>query len=471
MPCTQYEDQDQQTVQGGAVRSTVRRNFAALRATYHRSLQDFERHPVSNRNTSQNQHHHGLNRGAISSDPNRNEPHVVNDPDDLTEQIRISVRDAHISHGTFANEFGGNISDVLESFDENILSYSNNRSQQEYIHDLNLADLVGSRAQNNGQFAHHGSYYVSSVPSASTSNSSSRTDSLGHRSTSATTPPRLLVHNAKDFTNESPGESQCIRFNDMIEKNVDSKQEELLKSPAEPVAKQQEANDNDEVNTFDAEMIVESVTDEVTSKNGFSNGLNASSDASDDCEIKQDIINIIASSTKPRQIGVIRDYLFNGSSFSGYQKSKNGSYEVNVKIQYVDQSNSYLCGYLCIAHLTKNHPSLTTFFEGEIISERHPFLTRKWEASEEIDLIHWCKFDDFLEKYSSIYNLDSFDYDTLKDSEYIYMRWKERFLVPDHTIKYVEGASYAGFYYTCYSKRTSEIKGYYFHINSEHFER
>lgn len=29
------------------------------------------------------------------------------------------------------------------------------------------------------------------------------------------------------------------------------------------------------------------------------------------------------------------------------------------------------------------------------------------------------------------------------------MRWKERFLVPDHRIRSINGASYAGFYYVC----------------------
>jgi len=32
---------------------------------------------------------------------------------------------------------------------------------------------------------------------------------------------------------------------------------------------------------------------------------------------------------------------------------------------------------------------MTTFFEGEIISRKYPFLTRKWEADEEVDKKHW----------------------------------------------------------------------------------
>lgn len=38
-----------------------------------------------------------------------------------------------------------------------------------------------------------------------------------------------------------------------------------------------------------------------------------------------------------------------------------------------------------IRGLTDEFPRLTTFFDGEIISEKYPFLTRKWEADEEID--------------------------------------------------------------------------------------
>ena len=35
---------------------------------------------------------------------------------------------------------------------------------------------------------------------------------------------------------------------------------------------------------------------------------------------------------------------------------------------------------------------MTTFFDGEIISIRYPFLTRKWDADEEVDRKHWVTF-------------------------------------------------------------------------------
>lgn len=81
-------------------------------------------------------------------------------------------------------------------------------------------------------------------------------------------------------------------------------------------------------------------------------------------------------------IGLLNTLLYNGSKFKGFQKSKGNSYEVEVILQFVDEANSYLCGYLKIKGLTFEFPTLTTFFDGEIISKRYPFLTRKWDSDE-----------------------------------------------------------------------------------------
>jgi glucose-induced degradation protein 4 len=58
-------------------------------------------------------------------------------------------------------------------------------------------------------------------------------------------------------------------------------------------------------------------------------------------------------------------------------------------LQHVDEENSYLCGYLKIKGLTEEFPTMTTFFDGEIISRKYPFLTRKWDADEDVDKKHW----------------------------------------------------------------------------------
>jgi hypothetical protein len=493
MPCTQNDEQDQQGAQGASVRSTFRRNFAALRATYQQSVQGFALQPSHHQHHGHNHHHHYHHHhshphpNAIVQNPVQSHPHaIMNNGDDLTEQIRISVQDTHISHGSFANELGGNISDVLDSFDEeSIISYRNNQSQQEYaISNHNSTDLVRSSIPSNSQFIHQSSHYVSPAPSSSSasSSSSSRVDICSNQSSSSVTSQSRAaeVRDTKDRNNmetttQPSTEKQKSTFSRPSGvKHIDN-QETTGSNSVHQTDDNQIKSTSIEVSTCGDEtkrvVVVEPATNSVDCTRYPHDESKQSIIFHEDLQHKFNIFEFAPSCTKNHQVGVIKNYLFNGSSFSGYQKSKNESYEVNVKIQHVDYNSSYLCGYLCIAHLTKSHPSLTTFFEGEIISNRYPFLTRKWEATEEIDRAHWSKFEEFSEKYSKNFNLDSFDHDVLKDSDCIYMRWKEHFLVPDHTVKYVEGASYAGFYYICYSKRTSQIKGYYFHINSEHFER
>ncbi|EOB03188.1 Uncharacterized protein C17orf39 [Anas platyrhynchos] len=117
----------------------------------------------------------------------------------------------------------------------------------------------------------------------------------------------------------------------------------------------------------------------------------------------------------------------------------------------------------------QEYPTLTTFFEGEIISKKHPFLTRKWDADEDVDRKHWGKFQAFYQ-YAKTFNSDDFDYEDLKNGDYVFMRWKEQFLVPDHTIKDISGASFAGFYYICFQKPAASIEGYYYHRSSEWYQ-
>uniref|UniRef100_A0A8C8FB96 GID complex subunit 4 homolog n=1 Tax=Oncorhynchus tshawytscha TaxID=74940 RepID=A0A8C8FB96_ONCTS len=165
------------------------------------------------------------------------------------------------------------------------------------------------------------------------------------------------------------------------------------------------------------------------------------------------------------QPGVATSLLYSGSQFRGHQKSKGNSYDVEVVLQHVTMEDSYLCGYLKIKGLTEEYPTLTTFFAGEIISRKRPFLTRKWDADEDVDRKHW-----FLIVFEKNFNLDDFDYEELKNSDFVFMRWKEQFLVPDHTIKDISGASFAGFYYICFQKSTATIEGYYYHRSSEWYQ-
>ena len=51
------------------------------------------------------------------------------------------------------------------------------------------------------------------------------------------------------------------------------------------------------------------------------------------------------------------------------------------------------------------------------------------------------------------------------------MRWKELFLVPDHRVKSISGASFEGFYYICFDQRVGAVSGIYFHARSEKFQQ
>ena len=158
-----------------------------------------------------------------------------------------------------------------------------------------------------------------------------------------------------------------------------------------------------------------------------------------------------------------------GSRFSGNQISARQSYQVNVELKYVDIENDFACGYINIKGLTDESSELTTCFEAEIIGKRHPFLTGKWEADSNIDFQHWSKFPAF-EPVEQSYHTDGFSHDN-KNTPFIFMRWKEHFLVPDHHVKSITGASFDGFYYICFEVATGKINGFYFHHNSEWFQR
>lgn len=118
------------------------------------------------------------------------------------------------------------------------------------------------------------------------------------------------------------------------------------------------------------------------------------------------------------------------------------SYDVTVQIANVDLASSYLCGYLNIRGLTDDWPELTTYFDAEIIGQRHGFLTGKWGATEADDVKHWSRFTPFRPIRNTLTKPDlRFNH---LNKPFIFMRWKERFLVPDHRVRDINGASFAG---------------------------
>ncbi|KAI0489948.1 vacuolar import and degradation protein-domain-containing protein [Xylaria cf. heliscus] len=166
-------------------------------------------------------------------------------------------------------------------------------------------------------------------------------------------------------------------------------------------------------------------------------------------------------------------FLRPGSKFNGTQQSERQIYEVQVEIKYVDLRESFLCGYLKIQGLTEDNPTLTTYFEGEIIGSRYDFLTKHegWGATEKIDLNHWGKFSAFRQYSKQVRKGVAVTIPNLAQRENIFMRWKERFLVPDHRVTSINGASFEGFYYICFNQKEGSVSGIYFHSKSEKFQQ
>ncbi|KAF7538043.1 hypothetical protein G7054_g3239 [Neopestalotiopsis clavispora] len=166
-------------------------------------------------------------------------------------------------------------------------------------------------------------------------------------------------------------------------------------------------------------------------------------------------------------------FLRPGSKFHGTQQSERQIYDVQVEIKYVDLRESSLCGYLRIQGLTEDNPTLTTFFEGEIIGSKYGFLTNHpdWGATDKIDVSHWNKFTAFRPYAKTVRKGGNIAIPNLGSKENIFMRWKERFLVPDHRVRTINGASFEGFYYICFNQKSGTVSGIYFHAKSEKFQQ
>jgi len=133
---------------------------------------------------------------------------------------------------------------------------------------------------------------------------------------------------------------------------------------------------------------------------------------------------------------------------------------------------SFLCGYLRIQGLTDDHPTLTTYFEGEIIGNKHTFKTAhpEWGSSEKVDMQHWARFPAW-RPLAKAARSPSFNFKDYAQRENLFMRWKEYFLVPDHKVKTITGASFEGFYYICFNQCSGSVSGIYFHARSEKYQQ
>ncbi|CAK45362.1 uncharacterized protein An08g03250 [Aspergillus niger] len=144
------------------------------------------------------------------------------------------------------------------------------------------------------------------------------------------------------------------------------------------------------------------------------------------------------------------------------------AYKVRERLHQpaVAHSNLFASG------LTEDHPTLTTFFEGEIIGTKHTFKTRNeaWGATEKTDMQHWGRFPAWRSQAKQAKRPD-FTFRNFAQREHLFMRWKEYFLVPDHRVRSISGASFEGFYYICFNQVEGTVAGIYFHAKSEKYQQ
>ena len=165
---------------------------------------------------------------------------------------------------------------------------------------------------------------------------------------------------------------------------------------------------------------------------------------------------------------------------------------MHVLLQHVDLHESTISGLLKIQGLTIDNPSLTTYFEGEIVGPQYSFLTKKpeWGATERVDLQHWTRFSGFRPVGKSIKKADQ-AHRNFMSKEYIFMRWKElgvhhagspdpddsgenmqvNWLDESDLHQVLDGVSFAGFYYICFHQPTGNILGMYYAENSELYQQ
>jgi len=131
-----------------------------------------------------------------------------------------------------------------------------------------------------------------------------------------------------------------------------------------------------------------------------------------------------------------------------------------------------LVGSFVVSGLTEDHPTLTTYFEGEMIGDKYPFQTRRpeWGSSEKNDFQHWSRFPAFRSLIAKAQPTE-FNCTNFAQKENIFMRWKEYFLVPDHRVRQITGASFEGFYYICFNQVSGTVDGIYFHAKSEKYQK
>lgn len=186
-------------------------------------------------------------------------------------------------------------------------------------------------------------------------------------------------------------------------------------------------------------------------------------------------------------------YMRPGAVFSGCQVSGYKRYRVSVEIWRAEfpadtpagsigSHTPHVAGQLTIRGLTPANPCMSTYFEGYAVtggaatgapggffSRGWPAALRDMTASDATDAEHWMRFPACKQLSAKHGKLPQHIAD-YSQQRYVYMRWKEKFMLPDPEADGVAGASYDGFYYIVLDQQEGTVQGYYYQEQADKFQ-
>ncbi|KAI3386629.1 hypothetical protein SNEBB_009910 [Seison nebaliae] len=138
---------------------------------------------------------------------------------------------------------------------------------------------------------------------------------------------------------------------------------------------------------------------------------------------------------------------------------------IEMSILKVNWDHSTMTGVFRIKHIGGDIGIRQ--FDGEIISTRYQFLTRKWDTDKAKDNIYWGKLLEYFK--CSQQNFSELNFCEFNDvMPIIFMRWKENYIVNNYESDKKYGSNRVdlempleGFYYAAYHLE-KEIVGYYY---------
>jgi len=155
--------------------------------------------------------------------------------------------------------------------------------------------------------------------------------------------------------------------------------------------------------------------------------------------------------------------LESGARYRGNQLSSGGSFTIEMVIDAVDQQQEIVCGTFEIHNISDKYELLTTYFEGEMAGSIYPFTTEPPSATNP-DIIHWKLFPEWRMEYANAGSA----YD-IANSDFVYIKIKELFILPDPKSRSIPGASIDGHYYCCYYRNLDCFAGHYYYRNTSNF--